>query len=186
SVLPHLLASPAFDLANEPGLRGTVLNGLWALYCQGQDLAVIRLACTIREDWGARLGEGHPDVLTAVNHQAAATYALGDYQEARALHEAALAARRATLGDDHLDTLASVTGLAITMNALGEHQRAVELNSEAFERYRARYGPDHLDTLRSATSLANALTNSGNYDGAAKLHRDTLVRRLRLLPEDHP
>ncbi|WP_290056413.1 FxSxx-COOH system tetratricopeptide repeat protein [Amycolatopsis solani] len=133
-----------------------------------------------------RLGDDHPDTLTAVGGLALALGDLGEYQRARELDEDTLARSKRVLGDDHPDTLTSANGLAIDLSNLGEYQQARELNEDTLTRRRRVLGDDHPDTLTTANTLAIDLSNLAEHQQARELNEDTLTRRRRVLGDDHP
>ena len=57
-------------------------------------------------------------------------YALGEYEQARALHEATLARQRRVLGEDHPDTLITGNNLAVDLDALGQYEQARTLTED--------------------------------------------------------
>ena len=78
--------------------------------------------------------------------------------------EDTLARRRRVLGEDHPDTLAAAHGLAVSLRAAGGL-------------------PGTLTSFPG--SLASSL-HRGEQQAARELDEDTLVRRRRVLGEDHP
>jgi hypothetical protein len=66
--------------------------------------------------------------------------ALGEHEQARALHEDTLARRRRVLGDDHPDTLTSANSLVIDLAALGEHEEARALHEDTLAQGRPGRG----------------------------------------------
>jgi hypothetical protein len=80
------------------------------------------------------------------------------------LDEDTLARRRRDLGEDHPDTLAAASNLAVSLRAVGGL-------------------PGTLTSFPG--SLASSL-HRGEQQAARELDEDTLVRRRRVLGEDHP
>ena len=90
---------------------------------------------------------------------------LGDDGRAQVqLDEDTLARRRRDLGEDHPDTLAAASNLAVSLRAAGGL-------------------PGTLTSFPG--SLASSL-HRGEQQAARELDEDTLVRRRRVLGEDHP
>jgi tetratricopeptide (TPR) repeat protein len=77
----------------------------------------------------------------------------GQYQQARPLHEQALAIRRRELGDDDPDTLQSMNSLALTRRQLGDLQSTYELFEQTLADRRLVLGGDHPDTLASMNTV---------------------------------
>ena len=76
------------------------------------------------------LGEDHLDTLMSANNLARDLYELGDYEQARALHEDTLARSRRLLGDDHPHTLSSAANLARDLYELGNYEQARALEED--------------------------------------------------------
>jgi tetratricopeptide (TPR) repeat protein len=110
----------------------------------------------------------------------------GQYRQALALEEQALAARRRVLGDEHPDTLTAMNNLAATRRALGDLDGARELYEQALAGCRRVLGDEHPDTLTATNNLAAARGGLGDLDGARKLHEQALAGRRRILGDDHP
>jgi hypothetical protein len=83
------------------------------------------------------LGDDHPDTLLWANNLANTLSALGQYKQARQLHEDTLTRRRRVLGDDHPSTLRSANNLAADLRALGEHEQGRQLEEWIQSRYQS-------------------------------------------------
>jgi len=81
----------------------------------------------------------------------------GQYQQARRVHEQALAARRRVLGD-HPDTAQSLNNLALVLRAQGDLAGARTLHERALAIREARLGPDHPATEESRRELVAVVT----------------------------
>jgi tetratricopeptide (TPR) repeat protein len=110
----------------------------------------------------------------------------GQYRQALALEEQALAARRRVLGEDHPDTLDAINNLGQTRRDLGDLDGARELHEQGLAGCRRVLGEDHPDTLTSMNNLAAIRRGLGDLDGARQLHEQTLAGLRRVLGEDHP
>ena len=110
----------------------------------------------------------------------------GQYQQARMLHEQALAIRGRELGDDDPDTLQSMSNLAETRRALGDFRGAHELHEKTLTARRRVLSGDNRDTLQSMNSLALTRRQLGNLRDARQLFEQTLAARQRILGDDHP
>ena len=56
---------------------------------------------------------------------------LGEYNQAKDLHEKALAIRKKIFGEDHADVARSYNDLALVYDTLGEYNQAKELHEKA-------------------------------------------------------
>jgi hypothetical protein len=109
-----------------------------------------------------------------------------DYQQARTLHERALAIYKARLGPDHPDTAQSLNNLASVLHAQGDLQGARALHERALPVREARLGADHPGTAWSLNNLASVLHAQGDLQGARALHERALAIREARLGTDHP
>ena len=58
-------------------------------------------------------------------------HSLGEYNQAKELHEKALIIRKKTFGEDHADVATSYNNLALVYQRLGEDDQAKELYEKA-------------------------------------------------------
>ncbi len=135
----------------------------------------------------AALGEGeglrtagHLDKLAIVHA------ARGDYDEAKALHERALALKRATLGEDHLDVATSLNNLAAVHQSMGAWAEAKPLHERALAIREQALGADHPDVAMSLSNLGIVADATGAYATARALHERALAIREQALGPDHP
>jgi tetratricopeptide (TPR) repeat protein len=133
-----------------------------------------------------QLGGDHPATLRAAGNVADFVCALGDYEQARTLHEEILARRRRVLGEDHPDTLVAANALAHDLHALRELEHARQLHEDVLARRRRILGDDDPTTLASAYNLALVLQDLGEHERGRQLGEDTLARWCRVLSDDHP
>jgi tetratricopeptide (TPR) repeat protein len=134
----------------------------------------------------AMLGDNHPDTLESTSNLAENLWALGHYEQGRALGEDTLTRCRRILGDDHPHTLESARNLALCLWALGHYEQGRALGEDTRTRCRRILGDDHPSTLVTATLLAVNLRESGQYEQARQLGEDTLTRQRRILGDNHP
>lgn len=121
-----------------------------------------------------------------IGNQANACTGLKRFDEAIALHEEALAAKRAALGPENPSTVISLANLARTLDHAGEHQRAGELGTECLDLCRKVFGPEHPSTLVMTGNVASFLDSAGQTAEALALHRSNLVVLERVNGPDHP
>ena len=85
--------------------------------------------------------------------------ALGDYQQARVIHEDTLARRQRVLGEDHPLTLITVQSVVADLEAVGEHEQARTLTEDIVVR-RWRLGNDPIPHL----PIHRPIKFSGRFD----------------------
>ncbi|WP_439377996.1 FxSxx-COOH system tetratricopeptide repeat protein [Amycolatopsis lexingtonensis] len=189
AVLPHVLFVCDLESAWQPVAEEvSYLLDRVASYLQTRGdpraaLPLFQRAHPIRRNL---LGDDHPNTLTSTHNLAVALKDLGEYSQARDLHEGTFARSKRVRGDDDPSTLVSASQLALTLTAFGEHQQARELSEDTFARSKRVLGADHPSTLSSAHNLAGALDELGEYRQARDLYEDTLARSKRVLGADHP
>ena len=79
---------------------------------------------------------------------------LGEYNQAKELHEKALIIRKKIFGEDHADVATSYNNLASVYNSLGEYNQAKELHEKALIISKKIFGEDHADVATSYNNLA--------------------------------
>ena len=110
---------------------------------------------------------------------------LGEYNQAKELHEKALTIRKKTFGEDHPDVATSYSNLASVYNRLGEHNEAKELHEKALTIRKKTFGEDHPDVATSYSNLALVHNRLGEYSHAKELHEKALTIRKKIFGEDH-
>jgi hypothetical protein len=143
----------------------------------------------------SRLGDEHPDTVTAKHNLASDLMAL----TANAADPSASAARRAErlqrwivevrtrqLGHGHKDTLLAQHNLALLLRGRRELLEALPLHRTVYEGLVEVLGSDHPDTLRAAHGYALSLRDSGEDGAARDLNADIHRQRLSVLGPDHP
>ncbi|HEX9939307.1 MAG TPA: toll/interleukin-1 receptor domain-containing protein [Longimicrobium sp.] len=133
-----------------------------------------------------RLGEEHPDTLTAMGNLAATRSARGDHAGAQELEARVLEARRGILGEEHPHTLTAMSNLARTRWASGDDAGAQELQERVLEARRRILGEEHPDTLTGMGNLALTRSARGDHAGAQALQERVLEAMRRTLGEEHP
>ncbi len=126
-------------------------------------------------------------------HQASSLGALasihrrtGDYDQARALLEQALAFQEAALGPEHPGLASTLAILANVHHATGDYDRAKELYERALAISRETLGPEHPLLALDLNNLANVYSATGDYDQAKLLlGRAVSIWEAALGPE-HP
>jgi tetratricopeptide (TPR) repeat protein len=113
-------------------------------------------------------------------------YARGDYDEAAAHHERALAVVEATLGRDHLDVTPPLSNLALVEFARADWARAHELHVRALAIDERTLGPSHPAVAVQLTNLANLEQVQGRPAEAVPLYQRALAIDEQSLGADHP
>ena len=87
---------------------------------------------------------------------------LGEYNEAKELHEKALIIRKKIFGEDHADVATSYNNLASVYDMLGEYNQAKELHEKALIMRKKIYGDDHAAVATSYNNLHQCTTSWEN------------------------
>ena len=110
----------------------------------------------------------------------------GDYAQAQACEEQALAIYRALLGDEHPSTAMILNNLAVTYEDRGKLKEAALLHQQALAIRRSTLGVYHPDTVTSLSSLASLYQEQGKLEQAASLYREALASQRQILGDEHP
>ena len=79
---------------------------------------------------------------------------LGEYNQAKELHEKALIIYKKIFGEDRADVAASYNNLVLVCDTLGKYNQAKELHEKALIIYKKIFGEDHADVATSYNNLA--------------------------------
>ena len=112
-------------------------------------------------------------------------HGLGEYNQAKELHEKALIIRKKIFGEDHADVATSYDNLALVYNCLGEYNQAKQLSEKALTIRKKIFGEDHADVATSYNNLASVYNSLGEYNQAKELHEKALIIRKKIFGEDH-
>ena len=99
---------------------------------------------------------------------------LGEYNQAKELHEKALIIDKKIFGEDHANVATSYNNLASLYNRLGDYNQAKELYEKALTIRKQVFGEDHkyVERIRSELVLVNKhLVSSGAEDRHDKAGR---------------
>ena len=110
---------------------------------------------------------------------------LGEYNQAKDLHEKALIISKKIFGEDHANVAASYNNLASVYDSLGEYNQAKELHEKALIIRKKISGEDHADVATSYHNLAVLYDNLKEYNQAKELHEKALMIRKKIFGEDH-
>ena len=127
----------------------------------------------------------HPDRATAYQRLGSHLALTGDYDDAQAVHESALAMRERLHGPDAPETAESRHALAAVFHYQGELDTAEDLYRKALRAITTRQDGSIAEAdVRS--DLAALLTDRARYAEAEALHREALALRRTLLGDRHP
>ena len=96
---------------------------------------------------------------------------LGEYNQAKELHEKALIIYKKTFGENHADVATSYNNLASVYNRLGQYNQAKELYEKALTIRKQIFGEGHkyVERIRSELALVDKhLVSSGAEDRREK------------------
>ena len=110
---------------------------------------------------------------------------LGEYNQAKELHEKALIISKKIFGEDHANVATSYNNLALVYERLGEYNQAKELHEKALIIRKKIFGEDHADVATSYNNLASVYKRLGEYNQAKELYEKALTIRKQIFGEDH-
>jgi eukaryotic-like serine/threonine-protein kinase len=110
----------------------------------------------------------------------------GEYEDAKALLQRALAIREKALGPDHLGVATSLHNLANVHRATGAHEEAKALLQRTLAIREETLGPEHPEVASSLNNFANVHKGVGAYEEAKALLQRALAIREKTLGPEHP
>ena len=110
---------------------------------------------------------------------------LGEYNQAKEIHEKALMIRKKIFCEDHADVGESYNDLALVCSSLGKYNQAKELHVKALTIRKKIFGEDHADVATSYNDLAIVYNSLGENSQAKKLHEKALMINKKIFGEDH-
>jgi tetratricopeptide (TPR) repeat protein len=133
-----------------------------------------------------RYGDDHPQLAVELNNLGEVHRQIGNYDEAEALLNQALAldARNdtANLGAN----ATSLNNLALIARARGDYARAFDLYRQSREKMEAAYGVSHPDIAKNLNNMAMLYVDRGEPQKAEPLARRALEIARDELGEQHP
>ena len=105
---------------------------------------------------------------------------LGEYNQAKDLHEKALIISKKIFGEDHANVAASYNNLASVYYNLKEYNQGKELQEKALIIYKKIFGEDHSNVAASYNNLASVYNQLGEYDQAKELNEKALMIRRKV------
>ena len=92
---------------------------------------------------------------------------LGEYNQAKELHEKALIIFKQIFGEDHADVATSYSNLASVYYSLKEYTQAKELHEKVLTIRKNIFGGDHADVATSYNNLALVYQQLGDHADVA-------------------
>jgi serine/threonine protein kinase/tetratricopeptide (TPR) repeat protein len=110
---------------------------------------------------------------------------LGQYDDAFAMLQRALAIRHGVNGGDALEVTGTLSQLSDVLLRLGKYSAADSAAREALRIQESAVGPEHADVATTLHQIANIAVFRGDYSVAEAYHRRALaIRRAALGPDD--
>ena len=110
---------------------------------------------------------------------------IGEFMQAKELHEKALAIRKKIFGEEHADVALSYSNLATVYKSIGEYSQAQKLHEKALAIRKKIFGQEHADVASSYNNLANVYDSIGEYNQAKELHEKALAIKKKNFGEEH-
>lgn len=180
------VAAPATQLeeSRNETVRRFAVDMVRYLYNSGDLDAAQRFAERFIGQWSPDTPEDDVQLQRAQRQLANALRALGQYDPAYRIDEAALAVSTRTSGERDPFTLAVTNNFGADLRARGEFAAALRLDTRSLDIHREVMGQEHPQTLRVANNLALDYGLNSQYPEARDLHRETY--RLRNERSDIP
>jgi cellulose biosynthesis protein BcsQ/tetratricopeptide (TPR) repeat protein len=197
-IWPHLEPSRAAS-CDEDAVRTLMIDWVRLLWKRSQHEQALELGRRLELQWSATLGRGaetgrlsEPEARVLLRqllflrfHIGNIYRSQGEFERARELDEAVLAAQRTALGEEDLHTLMTAGSLAADLRGLGRYTEALEMDRRTHGRLKDLFGEDFERTLSAANNLAISLRLNGHNEQARDLDDDTVQRRLQVLGQMH-
>jgi tetratricopeptide (TPR) repeat protein/predicted Ser/Thr protein kinase len=130
-------------------------------------------------------GEG-ARTAARLNNLAVVLNAMGEADQARSVHERALAIREKALGPTHPDVAKCLNNLATVRLEAGQWDAAKELHRRALTIRRESLGSGHPDVGATLVNSANVHAATGNFEEAKRLYEEALGIWTDALGTEHP
>lgn len=121
-----------------------------------------------------------------LSDEAGKLYNQGQFAQAEAIAQQALAVAESTLGPDHPDVAANLNSLARLYKSLGRHAQAEQYYQRALAIYEKALGPEHPYVATNLNNLAQLYDTKGQYAQAEALYLRSLSIREKVLGQEHP
>ena len=120
------------------------------------------------------------------NHLGAVAYMKGDFPEARAHWERALAEATALHPEDHPDVARVASNLGVVLDELGEGEAAEREYRRAIEIWTRSLGAEHPLVAAASSNLGSLLRGRGEVEAAIELYRRALAIYEATVGAEHP
>ena len=110
----------------------------------------------------------------------------GEYKEALAYYEKALAIFKKTLPPNHLNLAACYNQIGLVYENMGEYSKALSSHEKALEIRQQSLPPNHPDFAASYNNIGVVYYNMRDYSKALSSHEKALEIRQQSLPPNHP
>ncbi|MCT9106551.1 tetratricopeptide repeat protein [Streptomyces mirabilis] len=167
-----------------PGSQGTI-RMVDYLGASGDYVTARLVQSEVYADARRRLGDEHPDTLSALTELARWTGHAGDATRARNMFAEILPVRRRVSGPEHPDTLTVLYQLCDWTGQTGDATRARDIAAELLPIRRRVSGDEHLDTLRIWTELGFWTGQLGDAARARDIYAELLPVRERVSGPEH-
>lgn len=134
----------------------------------------------------AKYGTDDVEVTAALTNLGLARQALGEYTEAKKLHQRALTIVEKAHGPDHVQVAIALGNLSNTHSALGEYEKARDLQQRVLTIEESAYGPDHIQIAATLTNLGNAHRGLGEHKEARVVLQRALSVSESVCGPNHP
>ena len=132
-----------------------------------------------------RLGEHHPQTLSANVQFANLLQELGHFQRAEMIVRECIRQTENTLGSDHPATITALLNLPTLLQEQGRNEEALKMMQDVVRVEQKLYGPDEPSLIVSMNNLATMTSSIGRYRDAEKLSLDSWEQMARLLGPEH-
>ena len=131
-------------------------------------------------------GQDHVQVATTLGNLAIVLHPMGDYDQAKALYERALAVLQNHYGQDHVEVATTLGNLAIVLGIKWETMTKPRLSTNVlWQCMQNHYGQDHVQVATTLGNLAIVLRQMGDYDQAKALYERALAVEQNHYGQDH-
>ena len=161
-----------------------------ALVCQQSSYFIFaKIVANLAYDLLGNLDDTSTGALTrkweVLNVRGEVYNSLGEYNQAKELHEKALMISKKTFGEDHSNVATSYHNLASVYHGLEEYNQAKQLHEKALMISKKIFGEDNAHVATSYNQLASVYYSLGEYNQAKELLEKALTIREKIFGEDH-
>ena len=111
---------------------------------------------------------------------------MGEYEQAKALFEQALAVQQEVLGAEHPEVADSLNNLGVVHAALGEYEESKRVGLRVLKFWQDVQGQEHPRVADSLTNLGMIYEFLGDYEQVRRSNMQALAIREQTLGPEHP